>query len=113
MLLLAFGLLAAFCISQRRFGNSAAVPLALAIGTCVAAAFEGNLMGRTWRRPGWRVLAGGALLIAALAGGAVSASNYGRSTPAETVDLAEWRFERLAGMQWMRANTPCTRRQSA
>ena len=96
VLVACFAVYVAFSVSQRRFGNSHAVPQAL---VCALAA--GELLRR---RGGVRWL-GGVLVAVFVVCGVASAWSFGRATPEELTDLADWRAERLAGLQWMRTNT--------
>lgn len=97
LLLAATAIFAVVTLTQRRFGNSLIVPLAVLLPLASL-----HVVGAArWRR----VVAGLGLALcvasSAAAGWAVV------SVPAaEHAQLAAWRAERLAGLRWMRAHTP-------
>ena len=102
--LLVFGILA---IEQRRFGNSLAVPLAIAVGMVggLAVARLENGYARDWRG---RTLAGLGLALSAVlvVGGTLQArALFATSAPALEATRA-WRAQVIGGLKWMRANTP-------
>jgi asparagine N-glycosylation enzyme membrane subunit Stt3 len=92
-------------LGQRRFANSLAVPLAVALATSL-----GDLARWGRERPGGagRAALGGALALGALAmldslGTCLWRQHH---SPEELRDLAEFRYERLRGLQTLRELSP-------
>jgi asparagine N-glycosylation enzyme membrane subunit Stt3 len=102
--LVVFGFLT---LEQRRFGNSLAVPLAIAVGMVggLAVARLENGYARDWRG---RTLAGLglALSLVLFAGGALEARALLATPKAELESTRAWRAQVIDGLKWMRTNTP-------
>lgn len=104
--LVVFALLA---LGQRRFGNSLAVPLAIAAGVVPGLALGRLEEGRTggwWRRGtvGLGLALGVLVLVAGLVQGRALARPHGPTL----ADTRAWRAELLAGLRWMRGGTPAS-----
>jgi dolichyl-diphosphooligosaccharide--protein glycosyltransferase len=100
---LALGFLA-LTLTQRRFGDTLVVPAAIVIPlACAERAERAAAAGRAGARRGWIVGLG----CAGLAGlaGAIPVFSVGRDVLADT---RAWRAEIVAGLRWMRAETPAS-----
>lgn len=84
-------------LTQRRFGNSLAVPLACTVGVALHG-WRGAL-----QRPGnaWR-----AAVLLALALPALGAAGVLRVAGRDLEDVADWRAQVVGGLRWMRTGTP-------
>ena len=106
-LLLNLCVFALLAISQRRFGNSLSVPLAVGVG-CVGGLAIGRVENCQTKQLTSRVVALAGLLISAVLGyGAVSqARGLGSPDPVALEDTLDWRREVVRGLRWMRTETP-------
>ncbi len=95
-----FTLLLAMTLVQRRFGNSLAVPMSCVIGLAVTELWPGRAAERVSAMARFVPF-----LVTAVAATLIGASLWGARSTADQGDLADWRFERLAALQWMRTGT--------
>ena len=100
LVLLLGAALLAMSLSQRRFANTFAVPLAIGL----AAALHGG-WSATARVGVRRALAGLGIAAVALAAG-FGARALGAVTEADLEDVRDWRAEVVGGLRWMREGTP-------
>jgi len=106
-LLLNLVVFATLAASQRRFGNSLAVPLAVSAGVVpglVIGRIEEGLLAGLWRK----VVALGGLALAGvvLVAGLQQGRALGAPDGPTLDDTRAWRAEVLTGLRWMRTGTP-------